>query len=232
MKNGTWVCMLPWYLLIAILVIGIAHSTSLAVTTIAEGDPLDREVVFVIDAGHGGIDGGTKSVSGILEKELNLQIALRLEDVMHLLGYETIMIRRTDESVYTSGETIAAKKLSDLKERARIVNETENAVLISLHQNFYPDARYSGAQVFYAATEGSRALADELQKNLCDAKMSTRSTKKAQAVYLMEHIQTPGILIECGFLSNPEEDAKLQTDEYQQKLCCVIAVSISQFGKT
>lgn len=189
--------------------------------------------IFVIDAGHGGIDGGATSCTGVLESQINLEIALRLDDLMHLLGFNTVMIRTTDRSVYTQGETIAAQKVSDLKRRVSIVNGTPGAVLVSIHQNNFSDGRYSGAQVFYASDADSRFLAEKLQTALVQNLNpgSNRKCKKAAGVYLMEHIQAPGILVECGFLSNIEEEAKLRSVSYQQKLCAVIAATLStHFG--
>ena len=209
----------------------LVHWGSRAVTAVSERIPLPREHCIVIDAGHGGIDGGATSCTGKLESSYNLEISLRLRDLLHLMGYQTKMIRTTDESVYTKGETIAQKKVSDLKERVRLVNETDSGVLVSIHQNQYPDSRYSGAQVFYAATPGSDLLAKNLQKNLasCLTPPTKRKEKKISGVYLMEHIKCTGILLECGFLSNPGEEARLSEPSYQKQLCCVIAASLNEF---
>lgn len=186
---------------------------------------------IIIDAGHGGVDGGATSCTGKLESAYNLEISLRLRDVFHLLGYPTRMIRTTDTSVYTKGDTIATQKMSDLKERVRIVNESEQNILISIHQNQFSDARYSGAQVFYANDTGSRTLAESMQIALVRALNpgSNRKAKQAKGIYLMEHIENPGILVECGFLSNPEEEHKLNSPEYQKQLCCVIAAAAADF---
>lgn len=231
MKRENWIGFLPFYLLVVILCIGIAHSGSRAVTTLGESAPVEWEHTVIIDAGHGGIDGGATSCTGVLESTINLQIALRLDDLMRFLGYHTQMIRTTDTSIYTQGSTIAAQKVSDLKERVRIVNEREGAVLISIHQNTFADSRYGGAQVFYSDTAGSRELASILQTALVAAlnPESKRVCKKADGVYLMEHIRQTGVLIECGFLSNPGEEAALRSDGYQKKLCCVIAASVGTF---
>ena len=219
------------YLLAAVVFCLVATGTDRAITTLAENQPLLRQHQIIIDAGHGGIDGGATSCTGVLESHLNLTIALRLEDLSHLLGYDTVMIRTTDESIYTEGSTIAAKKASDLKNRAKIVNETENGFLISIHQNIFSDSRYHGAQVFFAPTAGSEAYAALLQTLLMDTinPGSNRQIKPADKIYLMQHIQKPGILIECGFLSNPEEEGKLRTDAYQKKLCCVILAAWNQY---
>lgn len=231
MKRYAWVGFLPFYLLIVILFVGIAAWGSRTTSAIAQNRPVERENTIIIDAGHGGIDGGATSCSGVLESKLNLDIALRLEAVMQLLGFDTLMIRTTDTSIYTEGNTIASQKVSDLKERVRIVNETPNALLISIHQNTFPDGRYSGAQVFYGGGDASRNLAQQMQtnfnQNLCRG--SNRKSKKATGVYLMQNINCTGILLECGFLTNPEEEAKLRNDTYQKQICSVIASCISTF---
>ena len=231
MKKGNWVGFLPFYLLVVIPFIAIAFGTSHAVTTAVQRTAVERENVIVIDAGHGGVDGGATSCTGVLESQINLEIALKLNDLMHLLGHKTVMIRTTDISVYTQGQTIAAKKVSDLKERVRIVNETEDALLVSIHQNTFSDSRYGGAQVFYAQTEESQKLAQLLQQNLISILNpdSKRKAKKADGVYLMEHIEKTGVLVECGFLSNVEEEAKLRDGTYQKMLCCVIASAVISF---
>lgn len=223
-----------WILFYCIIIAGVllaAHWGSRAVTVIAENIPIEREHCIIIDAGHGGVDGGATSCAGILESAYNLDIALRLNDLFHLLGYDTRMIRTTDISVYTKGESIAQKKISDLKERVRISNETENALLLSIHQNNFSDSRYSGAQIFYSGTEGSAALARQLQTEMIRTLNpgSNRKSKKSDGVYLMEHIACTGILIECGFLSNVQEEALLRSKEYQQKLCCVIASTVDSY---
>ena len=204
---------------------------SRAVSGVAQMIPLERDHTIIVDAGHGGEDGGATSCTGKLESAFNLEIALKLDDLMHLLGYDTVMIRTTDRSVYTQGDTIAAKKVSDLKERVRIVNETEHAVLVSIHQNTFSDGRYSGAQVFYGPEGESQKLATALQTAFCQTLNpgSSRKCKKADNVYLMQHIDCTGVLVECGFLSNAEEEAKLRDADYQRQITCVIAATLSQF---
>lgn len=219
------------YGLITAVFLLITQLGSHSVTVIAENVPIERKHCIIIDPGHGGVDGGATSCSGQLESTYNLEISLRLHDLLHLLGYDTKMTRTSDISIYTKGNSIAQKKVSDLKERVRIVNETENALLLSIHQNNFSDSRYSGAQVFYADTRGSRELAEKLQTAFVASLNpgSNRKSKKSDGVYLMEHINCTGVLIECGFLSNIEEDAKLRSAAYQKKLCSVIAATVSQY---
>ena len=223
-----------WYGLYFLTIAGvliIAYGGSKAVTTIAELTPMEERCCVVVDAGHGGIDGGAISCTRIPESTYNLEIALRLSDLLHFLGYDTRMIRTEDISIYTKGETIAEKKISDLKERVRIVNETKNAILVSIHQNTFSDSRYNGAQVFYAATAGSEQLAKQIQAAFAAIYNTgnNRKCKKTRGVYLLDHIAKPGVLVECGFLSNPSEEKQLRSADYQKKISCVIASSISVF---
>ncbi len=202
-----------------------------AATVFSEHKPIQREHCFILDAGHGGEDGGTTSCTGKLESSFNLEIAKRLNDLFHLLGYDTVMTRTEDTSIYIKGGSIAQKKMSDLKERVRIVNETEGGILVSIHQNHFSDERYSGPQVFYANSRESERLAKLLQSRLITVLSpgNSRREKQSKGVYLMEQIQRTGVLIECGFLSNTQEEAKLRMPEYQKLLSCVIASAIAEY---
>lgn len=230
MKRSFYI-MVPACCLIFLSIIVAGAIIGKSVTTISQSAPLENRHCFIIDAGHGGVDGGAVSCTGAYESHINLEIALRLNDLLNLMGYNTKMIRTEDISIYTQGETIAGKKASDLKERVRIVNETENGILLSIHQNHYSDSYYSGAQMFYPKTSGSENLAKQLQAVFIASlnPESNRQAKPAEGLYLMKHIQTTGVLIECGFLSNYEEEAKLKTDSYQKNICCVIGSVCSQY---
>lgn len=217
------------YCLTILLVLLASHWGSRTVTVLVEKAPLESRNILLIDAGHGGEDGGAVSCTGLAESGYNLEISLRLRDLCHLLGYKTKMIRQSDTAVYTTGQTLAQKKASDLKHRVQIVNAAESAILLSIHQNHFPDSRYSGAQVFYAKTDGSQLLAQTLQEALARGTGSSRQHKASSGVYLMDHITCPGVLIECGFLSNPAEEAKLRDPAYQKRLCAIIAGAVSGY---
>lgn len=219
------------YVLTILAVLAGVKLVNRTVTTMAENREQEEKLCIIIDPGHGGEDGGAVSVSGRAESAYNLEVSVRLNDLLRLLGYRTKMTRNRDISIYTKGETLSQKKASDLKERVRIINETENALLLSIHQNHFPQEKYAGPQVFYAGTEGSEALAKQLQQIL-SAGLSpgtSRSVKKAKGIYLMEHIDKPGVLIECGFLSNYREAAALGEPEYQKKVSALIAAGVSQY---
>lgn len=229
MKKIRYRTLLPVYLVIMGGFFLLAVGGSRAVTVLSENVHFDVGKIIVIDAGHGGEDGGATSCTGILESQFNLEIAERLNDLFHLLGIHTKMIRQTDCSIYTTGETLSQKKISDLRERVRIVNSFADCILISIHQNHFSDSKYSGAQVFYAPTQGSKELAEVLQQGFVRAVNpgSHRQIKKADGIYLMQQITAPGVLVECGFLSNPQEEYNLRSKTYQQKLCAVIACAVS-----
>ena len=190
--------------------------------------------VVVIDAGHGGADGGAVSDDGTTEAEINLAVAKKLEAVFDLLGCESIMVRQENLSVHSEGvEGLRNQKVSDIHNRVDLVNRTQGALLISIHQNSLPQVRsVHGAQVFYNETEEAAGLAETVQAALNQTvNPGNEKQKKAidPSVYLMAHIEQPGILVECGFLSNPQETERLKTEAYQTRLAVTIAAGYFQY---
>ena len=187
-----------------------------------------EERVVIVDAGHGGEDGGAVAADGTKESGINLAIAEKLGELLPFLGIETVLTRTEDVSLHDeSAETLRQKKVSDLKNRTAFVNGMENAVLLSIHQNSLPsDARVRGAQAFYAKTKGSDTLAKALQSTLNEAINSSKpKTERAiySGVYLMENVERSAVLVECGFLSNAEESKVLTTEDHQKVLALAIA---------
>ena len=228
-EKNLWIKLFPVYCLVFILGIVIVRMCSNTVTVLVEHSPMDKRSCIAIDAGHGGIDGGAVSLSGIPESQINLQIAERLNDLLHLMGYQTHMLRNSDTSLHTEGATISAQKISDLKHRVSIVQEINASLLISIHQNTFSNSRYRGAQVFYSSDGESISVARSLQENfiLILNPDSKRAAKPAKGIYLMEHASCPSLLVECGFLTNPQEEALLRDANYQKQLCSVIAATVS-----
>jgi len=187
------------------------------------------EQMLVIDAGHGGEDGGAVSVSGAVESHLNLAVALRLGAVLDLYGAPNVLLRTEDVSLHDPDcQTLRQKKVSDLHNRVAAIEATPNAVLLSIHQNTFQSAKYHGAQVFYGKNEDSLPLAQAAQdalRSALDPSNGRTPTAIPSSVYLMNHITCPAILVECGFLSNPAEDALLQTPAYQTKLAMTLAAA-------
>lgn len=187
------------------------------------------EATLIIDPGHGGEDGGAVSITGVPESGVNLAIALELDRLMGFYGVRTLLTRTEDVSIHDeTAKSLREKKVSDLHNRAALINGTENATLISIHQNAGPTSRLHGAQVFYAGGASSLSLAETTQRNL-RRYLDRDNTRVPQVVpsdvYLMNHIRCRAILVECGFVSNPEEDARLQTADYRKKLAILLGAS-------
>lgn len=191
--------------------------------------------ILIIDAGHGGTDGGAVSETGTKESEINLAIAQKMEALTKLLGIEAVMTRDTEELEYPEeADTIRKKKVYDQKHRVEQINDTQNAVLISVHQNMYPNSKPRGPQVLYAATETSDSFAVMTQQNLLSVLPDNIRTASQidDSIYLMKNIHCPAILVECGFLSNPDDEFLLKTEEYQRKLSLILICSYLQYQDT
>lgn len=184
--------------------------------------------VVVVDPGHGGEDGGAVAGDGTVESGLNLQIAQRLNTMLRFLGQDTVMTRTEDVSIYSPGsETLRQKKVSDLKNRVALVNGLEDGVLISVHQNSLPGSpRTHGAQVFYNGVEPAPALAASVQERLnnsVNAGNGKTPKRVSDSIYLTKNTLAPAVIVECGFLSNSSETARLQEPGYQIRLAAAIA---------
>lgn len=181
----------------------------------------------IIDAGHGGEDGGTIGKNGIYEKDLNLIIANDISDMLTASGIEVIMTRSEDILLYDRNVDFnGRKKMLDLAARLKIANETENAVFISIHMNAFPQEKYSGLQVYYSKnTMLSEELALSIQESVKKALQphNERRIKEADDnIYLLDRCNNPSVLVECGFLSNPTECESLSSEEYQKELSLAI----------
>ena len=190
---------------------------------------LGRAETLILDAGHGGEDGGAVSLSGVPESQINLAIVLKMDDLFGLYGVAPVLLREKDVSLYDDGAvTLREKKVSDLKNRAEAIEAVDHAVLFSVHQNTFSDRQYHGAQAFYAPTEGSRQLAASIQNAIrmtLQPDNSRQEKKIPDSVYLLNHISCPAVLIECGFLTNPGEEAQLLDSSYQRKLAAVLVAA-------
>ena len=183
--------------------------------------------IIVLDAGHGGADGGASGPDGTRECDLNLAITLKTDAVLGLLGEETMLLRSTDTDLSSSdAKSISQKKVSDIRRRVELVNSQPGAILVSIHCNTYSQEKYHGAQVFY--TGGAKEFGETMQlalKNGVDPANARMAKAVSPDVYLMNHIKVPGILVECGFLTNQEELTNLKDPDYQTRLAVTIAVT-------
>ena len=192
--------------------------------------------VLVIDAGHGGEDGGAVSLSGVYESEINLDIALKMAALADLTGIEYRLTRETGDITYPdSAKTVSSRKKFDQKKRVEFINKTSNAVLVSIHQNFYPHKAPHGPQSFFAKNEGSDSLA-ELSQSALNSSLCPENRRiampVAKDVYLFKNVSCPAVLVECGFISNPEESKLLDTEVYRLKIAAALTCAYFQYLDT
>lgn len=190
----------------------------------------NKTVTVVLDAGHGGNDPGA-NVGGVCEKDLNLQMVMKIKEFLELYNFE-VVLTRNDDSLLADAES-KNKKRDDLLNRVKLVKKYSDPIFVSIHMNKFPESRYCGLQVFYSVNARySEALALSVQGNNKRflEQDNNRNVKKADSsIYVLDRIMSPAILIECGFLSNDGDRTKLTDDEYQNKLAFVIANSIVEY---
>jgi len=192
-----------------------------------------NEKTIIIDAGHGSPDEGASTKDNVTEAEINLKIALKLQKLLEEAGSKVILTRSDEKGIYdVNAKTIREKKVSDLKNRVKIGNESGADVLVSIHLNKIPQEQYWGWQTFFKeGNENSKKLAENIQEGLNSSiqKENKRVPLKINNIYLMDHVEIPTSIVECGFLSNEEEKNLLQTNEYQDKLAWGIYVGIMNY---
>ena len=189
---------------------------------------------IILDAGHGGADGGCVSFNGYAEKGINLNILLYLKSMLTAYGYEVVTTRESDVSIHDEGITgLSAQKKSDMQNRLEIFNSREDAICISIHQNQFTDSQYSGAQMFYSTTNPeSERLAAALKESFVTNLQpdNERETKlSGSELYLIYYCENPSVMVECGFLSNPDEARLLQSESYQKKVAFTIFAGINDY---
>ena len=187
-------------------------------------------------AGHGGEDGGAVGVDGIIEKDINLAIALKLKNLLEVSGYEVIMTREKDQAIYDdSAKSLREKKRSDLRNRMGIINKNkeENTVFVSIHQNKFPNPKYFGTQIFYSVNNPqSQELATKLKDSIVGLIQpeNDREIKPSnEKIYLLHNAQIPAVIVECGFLSNEQEAKKLTNEKYQTDIAFSIYCGITDY---
>ena len=190
----------------------------------------NKRYTLVIDAGHGGRDGGAVAESGLKESEVNLEIALKMRDLAAFLGLDSVLTRETDTDFADGGNY---SEHDNLVKRAELANRTPNAVLISVHQNNYPSALVKGAEVMYSLNNQSKELGLIAQDNFVtylDRENRRVAHPAPENLLLTSSVNCPAILAECGFMSNPEEAQKLATDAYTSKIALILISSYVQFA--
>lgn len=191
--------------------------------------------IIILDAGHGLPDEGAVGFTGTTEQAINLEIVLKLQKLMEQSGAKVILTRSDENGIYSADSTsIRNKKISDIKNREYIVDNSNADIFISIHLNKYEDSKYSGWQTFYQTKiEDSKLLAASVQNELNNNINidNNRVPMAIKGVYLMEHINIPGVVVECGFISNPSEEELLKQDTHQSKLAWGIYAGVQSYFK-
>ena len=227
MKRRYFIPVLSLSLCIFSLTAFLAANNEKAAETIA---PAREKKVIIVDAGHGGVDGGATGCTGTIEKNVNLNIAKKLQKELQLLGFTVVMTRETDVSIHDpKAATIRQKKASDLKNRLELTRIYPDSILISIHQNAINIPSVRGAEVYYSPNDpSSKVFAQLLQDELNRVSFSAprKINKAGSNLYLFHRAKNTAVLVECGFLTNREEEQLLLSDEYQSKLVDTIVKSL------
>lgn len=218
---------LVFSLSISISAVERIHRSELFITT---GTEINNSKIIIIDAGHGGEDSGAVGVDGSLEKNIALSLAFEIGNLLEEKGYAVVYTRTTDALLYKPEENIKGiRKISDLKNRCAVAKNYPESVFVSVHLNSFSQEKYSGLQTYYSENnELSREIAESIQHRVREdvQPLNNRVIKEGKDIYLMENIDNPAVLIECGFLSNIEECEKLSKKEYQKQLSFSIVCGI------
>ncbi len=230
MNNKRLSICLAGFLILSCILSALSYNNK----TTATNANINSKPVIVIDAGHGGEDGGAVSQSGLIEKDINLHIVLTLQKLFLQSGFQVVMTRNEDTAIYNdSAVTLREKKVSDIHNRAEICNENANNIFISIHQNKFEQSKYSGTQVFYSPNDQmSCELAESIRlavKGLLQNDNNRQCKPATDSVYILNNATVPAVLVECGFLSNPQEEALLKTDKYRNQMAYAIYSGFLEF---
>lgn len=225
------ICLILFAAFCVLMVTAVMH---IEVNTSADNIKLLPTVV--VDAGHGGEDGGAVNDEGVLEKDINLAISQKVTDLLCFLGFDVKNTRTNDMALVTEGDTVHSRKVADMKKRLEIFNSNDSNTVISIHQNKFSQSKYHGTQVFYSPNNPkSQALAESIKTSVKTQLQpdNNRECKKADSgIYLLKNAQTPAVIVECGFISNPEECSKLVTAEYQKQISYAIVTGFLDYNNT
>lgn len=220
--------------IVSIIVCICVFVSGICVRSVFKKDEKPELPVIIIDAGHGGADGGAICADNTAEKVINLEISKKLEALCKFFGYKVIMTRESDDAICDDWcKTIRQKKVSDIKNRFKIIQENPNSLFISIHQNKYSNSSMSGTQTFYSPNNiSSMRLAECIQNSVVASLQSdnTRQIKKSGTeIFLLYHAQSTAVMVECGFVSNLNELKKLKNENYQKQMAFAILSGINDY---
>ncbi len=232
MKKSHWISFFSLFLCCGLLFSSVFYGIERRLLAYPTSIEEKSAPVIIIDAGHGGEDGGATGTNGILEKELNLALSGMLADLLCGAGYTVVQTRTEDRLLYEPGTKKGHKKQGDLENRVKYTEKYPNSILVSIHMNTFPTPNCAGTQVWYSQNdERSAELAKQIQENI-KAHLQPANNRKIKAttssIYLLRHAKTPAVLVECGFLSTPAECERLCDSTYQKKLALVLFDAICE----
>lgn len=232
MKKTRWVGFFTLFLSCGLLFSSLFYGMERMAFALAASVEEKETPVIIIDAGHGGEDGGATGTNGVLEKDLNLTLSAMLADLLRGAGYTVVQTRTEDRLLYDVGTKKGHKKQGDLENRVKYTEKYPNSILVSIHMNTFPLQNCQGVQVWYSQNdERSAVLAKQIQENV-KAHLQPENNRKIKAatssIYLLRHAVTPAVLVECGFLSTPAECERLCDSAYQKKLALVLFDAICE----
>ncbi|MCD7775183.1 MAG: N-acetylmuramoyl-L-alanine amidase [Clostridiales bacterium] len=221
-------------IVVSVAIIAVMHSIAQTDELVQTETASSEYPLIIIDAGHGGQDGGAVARNGTQEQYINLDIALKLDAVLNECGFDTLLTRSDDNSIHDSDKTtIREQKVSDIHNRLKIIEEHPGCIFISIHQNYYTESKYSGTQVFYSPNNPeSKVLAQYIQESVVSSLQpdNTRQIKESgDSIYILYYAAEIAVLVECGFLSNDEETAKLNDDNYRAEMAESICAGLVNY---
>lgn len=206
------------------------------INTAVSSDSVRSIPSVVIDAGHGGEDGGAVSDDGVLEKDINLEISKKTSALLYMLGFDVTETRTDDTALDNGEETIRLRKVSDMKQRLEIYDSSDENVVISIHQNKFTQSQYNGTQIFYSPNNpNSQKLAESIKfsvKGLLQPNNERECKQADSGIYLLKNTHNPAVIVECGFISNEEECKKLIDSEYQKQMAFSISAGFLNYFNT
>ena len=206
------------------------------INTAVSSESVRSILSVVIDAGHGGEDGGAVTDSGILEKDINLEISKKTSALLYMLGFDVTETRTDDTALDNGEETIRLRKISDMKNRLKIYDSSDKNIIISIHQNKFSQSQYNGTQIFYSTNNpNSQKLAESIKfsiKGLLQPNNERECKQADSGIYLLKNTYNPAVIVECGFISNEEECRKLIDSEYQKQMAFSISAGFLNYFNT
>ena len=215
------------------ILLGTFVGTMIIFSSYATNDNGEKSLSIIVDAGHGIPDGGAVGITGSIEQEINLDIALKLQEVLEAKNINVVMTRTDEYGLWDNeNSTIREKKVSDMNNRLKIMKESDSQLFVSIHMNSFPNHSATGLRIFYAPNHPEiKPLAENIQVRIRDITGAKTTVVKSadKTLFLMKNPPIPAILVECGFLSNPKDEQNLKSEDYQARLAWAIADAIEKY---